>query len=140
MYLESNESNVTLRGKFTLGTSGVTSSTSFVTRYIDASNYYLCQFGKLSTGQLFYSINKVVAGVSTTIVANTNFGTWVNGTEYTFMIKFNGSTLTLYNGTTSLVQVVDSSVVGTKHGLRLYSGSGSSGNTDRFDDFGVYYG
>jgi len=140
IYLESLESNVTLRGKFTLGTSSVASNTSFIIRFVDSNNYYLAQFGKTAGNNLFYSITRVVGGVATTLVANTNFGTWVNGTEYTFMVKFSGNTMTLYNGTTSLVQVVDSSVVGTKHGLRLFSGASTSGNTDRFDDFGVYYG
>lgn len=139
VYLESSESNVTLRCKVIFGTSG-TSSASFLARYVDVNNYYLLTFVKLNTGQLQYSIYKVVAGLGTTIATNTTFGTWVSGTEYTFMVKLSGSSITLYNGTTSLVQISDSSVSGTKHGLRIFAGSGSTGNTDRFDDFGVYYG
>jgi hypothetical protein len=139
VYLESNESNVTLRGKFTFGTTGI-SSACFLARYVDANNHYLLVFGKLNTGQLYYSISKFVGGSAITVVANTNFGTWVSGTEYTFMAKCSGNSITLYNGTTALVQVTDSSLSGTKHGLRIFAGSGTTGNTDRFDDFGVFYG
>jgi len=140
LYIESSESNVIIRAKFTFGTVGAASNTSFLLRYIDTNNYYLAQLGKTIGGDLFYSVFRVFGGVTTALVSSTNYGTWVNGTQYTFMVKFSGNTMTLYNNTTSLVQVVDSLVVGTKHGLRLFSGASTSGNTDRFDDFGVYYG
>jgi hypothetical protein len=140
VYLESSESNAIIRAKITLGTSGVASTTAFLVRYVDNNNYYLCLFGKLLTNRLVYSITKVVGGVGTSLVSNTDFGAWVSGTEYTFMVKVNESTITLYNNTTSLVQYSDSSINGTKHGFRMFTGVGSSGNTDRFNDFGVYYG
>jgi hypothetical protein len=140
IYLESNQTNVTVREKITFGTAAVTANTAIIMRYVDSSNYYICQIGKLSTGQLFYSVARILAGVATTLVSNTNFGTWVSGTEYTFMVKVKDSTFTLYNGTTSLVQFVDSNINGTKHGLRVFSGAGTTGNNDRWDDFGIYYG
>lgn len=142
IFLETNESNVVLRKKVTYGTTGVSSS-AFLIRYTDNNNHYIVQFGKTtaSGGQLFYSISKFVAGVGTTIVANTNYQAWVSGTEYTFMVKCSGNVITLYNGTTILTQITDNSLpTGTKHGLRIFAGSGSTGNNDRYDDFGVYYG
>ena len=138
MFLEASQSDVIVRAKYTYGATG-NASTSFIMRYVDANNHYIVQFGRVFPSQLIYAVYKIVGGVATTVIAQANFGSaWVNGTEYTFMAKFSGNTLTLYNGTTQLAQITDSSIVGTKHGFRTYSGSGSTGNTDRLDDFGVY--
>ena len=138
MFLEASQTDVIVRAKYTYGATG-NASTSFIMRYVDANNHYIVQFTRVSPSQLAYSVFRILGGAATAIVAQTNFGSaWVNGTEYTFMAKFSGNTLTLYNGTTQLAQVSDSSISGTKFGLRTFSGASSSGNTDRFDDFGVY--
>lgn len=138
VYLESGESNVTVRMKLTYGVTGA-ASTSILLNYVDSNNYFLIQFGKLNTN-LQYSVLKVSGGTLSTVISTTTFATWVSGTEYTFIVKNNNGVITLYNGTTSLVQLTDVTISGTKHGIRIFSGSGSTGNTDRFNDFGVYYG
>jgi hypothetical protein len=138
IYLETLESNISVRFKITYGVTG-SSPTSVLLNYIDANNYYLIQFGAPKPS-LQYSVVRVLGGVVTTLVSATNFATWVSGTEYTFMVKNNNGVITLYNGTTSLVQTTDTNLSGTKHGFRIFSGVGSTGNTDRFNDFGVYYG
>jgi hypothetical protein len=94
---------------------------------------YFAQFQRTSGGSYQYRIQKRVSGVTSEPVAWTGTTAWAEGDTVEFRAV--GTTLSVYNGTTLLTSITDTSLSSGYVGLTAYRDTGAGTTVAVLDDF-----
>lgn len=122
----------------TWGTTTGVSSIYVITRFVDINNFYILGFVRNQSKQVNAVVFKNVNGVFSQLGTANLVGIFADGTTQRYTYRVRGSQLQMIYNNTYYQNITDFSIItGTRVGIRIFDGVGSSGNTDRIDNFNV---